>query len=79
MSEDVKSVLQKIISDQAASMRILATLESRLDLLREEFQRTSTIVYRLKLAQEGAKDVDRRRYEAIDAKLAAIEQSIAKL
>ncbi len=65
MNEDAKPLLQKIASDQAAALRILATLESRLDILREEHHRTSAIVHRLKLAQDNEKARARRPADAM--------------
>jgi len=80
MNDDAKSLLRQIASDQAASLRILAALESRLDILREEHHRTSAIVHRLKLAQENEQTRTRRRDQAIQKigeRLARIESLLA--
>jgi len=57
--------LKAIADTQASAMEILTALEARLDVFREEFQRASTIIHRLKLAQENDRSLARRQSEAI--------------
>lgn len=43
----------------------LAKMESRLDVLHQEFQRTATTVQRIKLAQDGVTTLGLRREETL--------------
>ncbi len=70
---------------EAAQQQMLAAtakIESRIDLLSQEFHRTSAMVYRLSLAEEAAKEASRRREEAItqlQERLSRIEAMLERL
>ena len=65
---DDQAFEERIIKMEAALEQILATtikLESRIDILRQEFQRTSTNIYRLGVNQESGKTVAGRHQSVL--------------
>ncbi len=85
MTDRQPSLEQRLIRIEKAQEEALAStvkLESRLEILRQEFQRTSTSIYRMGLTLESGKASAQRREAALSEirqQLVRIEAKLAKL
>lgn len=78
--DDLEDRLDRIEAGQEKLLSIVVRHERRLEAMHQEFLRAVTILYRLKLASDGAKAAAQRRADAIDEiarRLGKIEEKIA--
>lgn len=84
MNDREPSLEQRLICIEKAQEEALATivkLESRLEIMRQEFQRTSTSIYRMGLTLESGKASSQRRevtLSEIREQLGRIEAKLAE-
>ncbi len=71
--------LAQLEARQAKALALLTTLEDRLDVIHQEFQRTSTIVYRLNITQEAATSSDQRRDRLLEEMRAILTKIEARV
>lgn len=77
--DDLGDRLENIELAQQKTLASVTKTESRVDMLRQEFLRAVTLLYRLKVAADGTKAAAERRDRAIDkitGRLAEIEERL---
>lgn len=76
-----ESRLERLERRLSELLNAASALEGRFELLNQEIHRTSSLIYRMSLAEEGAKMERRQRqdeYDAIANQLARIEAMLAE-